>query len=175
MALLWWSRRPRTPVRGRRLHRCWKTLGKQWLTYWSTITVFLSSSGMVATWSNFAKKHSIVCLQALLFLLNFTLGSHLGRPTPPTVASSRGCIGIPRFCLLLRCPKREETFLRQIFLAHGWTSPPDPASALHSGYGASNGCNLSLRQDSREKCKWDFPMKSSWYSLFKRMSFLGPS
>ena len=29
------------------------------------------------------------------------MGSHLGRPTPPTVASFRGRIGIPRFCLLL--------------------------------------------------------------------------
>ena len=50
LALSWWSSRPRTPVRGRRLHHAWKTLGKQWLTYQLSVTVFVSSSGMVATW-----------------------------------------------------------------------------------------------------------------------------
>ena len=63
---------PRTPVWGRHLHHAWKTLGKQWLTYQSAISVFLSSSGMVATWPNFAKKHAIISLEALLFHFNFT-------------------------------------------------------------------------------------------------------
>ena len=54
LALSWLSSRPRTPVRGHRF------------------TVFLSSSGIVVTWPNFAKKHAIICLEALLFLLNFT-------------------------------------------------------------------------------------------------------
>ena len=68
LALSWWSSRPRTLVRGRRLYHAWKILGKQWLTYQSAVTVFLSSSGMVATWANFAKKHAIICFEALLFL-----------------------------------------------------------------------------------------------------------
>ena len=50
LALSWWSSIPRTSFRGRRLDHAWKTLGKQWLTYQSALTVFLSSSGMVATW-----------------------------------------------------------------------------------------------------------------------------
>ena len=79
LALSWWSSRPRTSVRGRRLHHAWKILGKQWLTYQSAVTVFLSSSGMVATWPNFAKKHAIICLEALLFLLNFTGGFSSGK------------------------------------------------------------------------------------------------
>ena len=79
LALSWWSSRPRTPVWGRRLHHAWKILGKQWLTYQSAVIVFLSSSGMVATWPNFAKKHAIICLEALLFLLNFTGGFSSGK------------------------------------------------------------------------------------------------
>ena len=85
LALSWWSNRLRTPVRRRRLHHAWKILGKQWLTYQSAVTVFLSSSGTVATWPNFAKKHAIICLEALLFLLNFTGGFSSGKPTPSTV------------------------------------------------------------------------------------------
>ena len=38
---------------------------------------------------------------------------HPERPTPSTVASSRGSITITRFGLLLRYARREETFLRQ--------------------------------------------------------------
>ena len=60
LALSWWSSRPWTPDRGRRLHHAWKTLGKQYLTYQSAVTVFLSSSGMVAMWPNFAKKIAII-------------------------------------------------------------------------------------------------------------------
>ena len=142
LALSWWSSRPRTPVWGRRLHNAWKILGKQWLAYQSAVTVFLSSCGMVAKWPNLAQKHAIICLEALLFFSEWVVGSHLGRPTPPTVASSRGRIGILRFLILLRCPKREETFLCQIFLACGCTSPPYPASALHSGHGAPSGHNV---------------------------------
>ena len=72
LALSWWSSRPRTSIRGGYLHHALKTLSKQWLTYPSAVTVFLSSSGMVATWPKFAKKHAIVCLEALLLLLSFT-------------------------------------------------------------------------------------------------------
>ena len=79
MALSWWSSRPRTPVLERRLHHAWKTLGKQRLTYQSAVTVFLPSSCMVATWPNFAKKQAIICLEALLFLLNFTGGFSSGK------------------------------------------------------------------------------------------------
>ena len=131
------------------------------MTYQSAIIVFMSSSGMVAMWPNFAKKHVIIWLEALLFLLNFTGRFSCGKPTPPTVASSRGHIGIPRFCLLLRYSKGEETFFHQTFLACGFTSPRYPASALHSGDGAPNGHSVSLRQGSREECKRYFPMKSS--------------
>ena len=75
----WRLESPRTLVRGRRLHHAWNTLGEQWLTYQSAITVFLSSSGMVGTWPNFAKKDGIICLEALLFLLNFTGGFSSGK------------------------------------------------------------------------------------------------
>ena len=53
--------------------------GRQWFTYQSALTVFLSLSGMLATWPNFAKKHSIICLEAILFLLNFTAGFSSGK------------------------------------------------------------------------------------------------
>ena len=43
------------------------------------VTGFLYSSGMVATWPNFAKKHAIICLEALLFLLNITGGFSSGK------------------------------------------------------------------------------------------------
>ena len=49
------------------------------MTYQSAVTVLLSSSGMVATWPKFAKKHAIICLEALLFLLNFTGGFSSGK------------------------------------------------------------------------------------------------
>ena len=71
LELSWQSSRPRTSVRGRRSHHAWKTLGKQWLTHQSAITVFLSSRGMVATWPNFVKNHAIICLQAPLSNLKF--------------------------------------------------------------------------------------------------------
>ena len=71
LALSLWSSRPRTPVWGRRLHHALKTLGKQWLTYQSAVTVFLSSSSMVATWPNFTKKYASICLKALLFSCEF--------------------------------------------------------------------------------------------------------
>ena len=80
LALSWWSSRPQTPVRGGHLHLAWKILGTQWLTYQSAVTVFLSSSGMVATWPNFAKKHAIICLEAHLFLSDFTCGFSSGKP-----------------------------------------------------------------------------------------------
>ena len=67
LALSWWSSRSRTPVQGRRLHHAWKALGKQWVTYQSAVTVFLSSSGMVATWPNFAKKQAIICCCCCFF------------------------------------------------------------------------------------------------------------
>ena len=132
LALSWRSSRPRTPVRGRHLHHARKILGKQWLTYLSAVTAFLSSSGMVTTWPNVAKKRAIICLEILLFPLNFAGRFSSGKPTSLTVALSRDRIGIPRFRLLLRYPKREETFLRPMFLACGCTNPPYPASALHS-------------------------------------------
>ena len=75
LALPWWGSRPRTPIWWRHLHHAWKILGKQWLTYQSAVTVFLSSSGMVATWPKFARNtYAIICFEALLFLLNFTGG-----------------------------------------------------------------------------------------------------
>ena len=157
LALSWWSSRTQTPVRRRRSHHAGKTLGKQWLTYQSSVTVFMSSSGMVATWPNLQRNTLPFVWKHFCFLWISQVGSHLGIPTLPTVALSRGCIGIPKFCLLLWCPKREETILHQIFLACECTSPPYPAFALHSAYGARNGHNISLRQGSREKRAWDFP------------------
>ena len=103
------------------------------------VIVLLSSSGRAATLSNFAKKHAIVCLEALLFLLNFTGGFSFGKTHNVDCCFVSGSVLVyPGFCLLLRCP-RHEIFLRRIFLACGCTSPPYPTSALHSGYGAPNG------------------------------------
>ena len=79
LALSWCSSRSQTPVQGRRLRHAWKTLGMQWLTYQSAMIVFLSSSAIVATWPNFARKQTIICLEALLFLLNFTGGFSSGK------------------------------------------------------------------------------------------------
>ena len=93
------SSRPRAPVRGRRLHHARKTLDKQWLTYQSALTVFLSSSGMVATWQNFAYKHAIICLEALLFLLNFTGGFSSGKTHTAYCCIVSGSCYIPRFRL----------------------------------------------------------------------------
>ena len=97
------------------------------------------------------------------------MDSHLGRPKT-NCCFVLGCIGMPRFHLLLRHPKREETFLCQIFLACGYTSPPYPASALHSAFGAPKGQNVSFRQGSCKEWEWDFLMKSS-YPVIQRMSF----
>ena len=108
---------------------------------WWQIHQILQRNKLLFVWKHFCS-----------FLISH-VGSHLGRLTPPTVASSPSRLGIRRFLLLLRCPKREETFLRQIFLTCGCTSPPYPASALHSGFGASNGHNVSLRQGSLEECE----------------------
>ena len=104
----------------------------QWLTYQSAITVFLSSGGMVATWSILQRNTLPFIFKHFCFFWISQVGSHLERPTPPTVASFRGRIGIPRFCILLRWPKREETLLSQFFVACGCTSPPYSTSALHT-------------------------------------------
>ena len=58
---------------------CLEDLRKQWLTYQSAIIVFLSLSGTVATWPNFANEHAIICLDALLFLFNSTGGFTSGK------------------------------------------------------------------------------------------------
>ena len=165
LALSWWSSRPRTPVRWRRLLYAWKILGEQWLTYQPAVTVFLSSSGMVATWPKFAKKHATRSFvwKHLCFFWISQVSSHLGRPTPPTVASFRGPIGIPRFRLLWQWPNLEDTFLHHIFLACGCTSPPYPAFTLHFGFAVTERHNVFLHQSSREEYEWDLPMKSSVY------------
>ena len=110
-------------------------------------------------------------LEVLLFLLNFTGGFSSGKTHTADCSFVSGSYWYTQVCLLLQSPKREETFLRQIFLACGCTSPPYPASTLHSDYWAPNGHNVSLRQGSREEREWDFPMKSSWYPVFQRVIF----
>ena len=156
---------------------CLEDFKRQWLTYHFYYQSAISVCPQAVLWQRgcFLQRNTLsFAWKHFCFFWISQVGSHLGRPTPPTAASSRGRIGIPRFRFLLWCPKHEETFLRQIFLACGCICSPDPASALHSGYGATDGHNISLRQGSREECKWDFPMKSSWYPVFQRMSFLGP-
>ena len=145
-----------TLVQGRRLHHAWKTSGKQWLTCQSAAAVFLSSSGIVAAWPKFAKKHAIICLEALLFLLNFIGGFSSGKTHTADCCFVSGSYWYTQVSLLLQCPSCEETFLLQIFLACECTSPPFPASALHSAYGAPNRHNVSLHQGSGEDCRWDF-------------------
>ena len=81
---------------------------------------------MVATWPNFAKKHAIICLEALLFLISFTDGFSSRKAHTADCCFISGSYWYTQFRLLLQCPKCEDTFLRQIFLAHGFTSPPYP-------------------------------------------------
>ena len=93
------------------------------------------------------------------------VGSHLGRPTPPTVASSQSRIGIPTFRLLLECPKQGETFRRQIFFSmwvHQSTLPCFCSSLKLLG---TQQAQCSLCQGSREECEWDFSITSSWYPV----------
>ena len=175
LALSWWNSRPWTPVRWHRLHHAWKTLGKQWLTYQPAVTVFCPQAVWWQRGPILQRNTLSFVWKHFCFYWISQVGSHLGRPTPPTVASYRSRIDIPRFHLLLRCPKSEETFLRRILLTCGYTSPPYAASALHSTYGVSKGHNFFLHQGSREEFEWDFPMKSSWCFVFQRTSFLGPS
>ena len=90
----------------------------------------------------------------LFVLLNFTGGLSSGKTDPTDCCFVSGPYWyLSSVRLLLRCPKSEETFLRQMFLACACTSLPCPASALHSGYGAPNGHNVLLLQCSREECK----------------------
>ena len=146
----WWNSRPRTPVRGRRLHLAWKIFGTQWLTYQSTVTIFLSSSGMMATWQNFAKKHALICLEAYLFLSNFTCGFSSGKP------HTADCCFVSRpnwYTQVLSHVTMIQTRgdLPPSNVLSMWvTNPPYPASALHAGYGAPSG-HVSLRQGSREE------------------------
>ena len=49
LALSWWRKRPPSPVFGRRWHQTSKTLGRQWRTYQSAVTIRLSSREMVVT------------------------------------------------------------------------------------------------------------------------------
>ena len=58
---------------------CLEDLGKQWLTYQSAVTDFMSSSGVVTVWPDFVKKHTIICWEAFPFLLNFTGGFSFGK------------------------------------------------------------------------------------------------
>ena len=86
------------------------------------------------------------------------VGSQLGRPPPPTVASPRGRIGIPRFRLLLWCPKREESFLRQIFSACGCTSPPTPLLLFTQVMGHPTGtCPYAkaVLKNASETSRWN--------------------
>ena len=68
------------------------------------------------------------CLQVLLFLLNFWEGLQCRLLLCVVVAS----VALYPWLLLLRCSKREVTFLRPIFLACECNSSPYPASALHT-------------------------------------------
>ena len=71
LALSLWSSKPRTPVWGRHLHHVWTILGKQWLTYQSAVTVFLSSSGMVAwSWIDCCSKDVNVRIKKVWSALN---------------------------------------------------------------------------------------------------------
>ena len=105
LALSWWSSRLQIHIHGHRLHHAWKILVKQWLIYQSAVTIFLSSFGMVATWPNFAKKHTIICLESLLFFWFSQVGSHLGRPAPPTLLCFSVVLVYPGFVSCYDDPK----------------------------------------------------------------------
>ena len=172
LALSWLSSRLRTPVRWRRLHHAWKTFRQTVVD----IPVSRNRLSVLKRYGQILQRKTLLFVwKHFCFFRISQVGSHQGIPTLLTVASSWGRIGIPRFRLLLWCPKREETFLRQMFLACGCTSPPYSASVLHPGYGAPNGYNVSLRQGSHEEWEWDFPIKYLWYRVFHHLSFLGPS
>ena len=140
----WWSSRPRTAVRGRCLHHAWETLGKQSWTYQSAGTVFLSSSAMVETWPDFAKKRAklIVCSEALFFVVVVISTGGFS----PGKAYTAGC------CFILRSYRytqlsspvtmsQTRDLPSNYLLVCGCNNPPYPASALHSGYGTPDGHN----------------------------------
>ena len=87
------------------------------------------------------------------------MGPHLGRPTPPTVASSRGRVGIPRFRLLLRCPKSEETFLCQISLHVGAQIHPTPLLLFTEVMGHPAGTTFpyakAVAKNASETSRWN--------------------
>ena len=70
LALPWWGSRQQTLVPRRRLHHAWETLGKKWLTYQSTVIVFLSSSGLMTTvaWETLGKKWLTYQSTVIVFL-----------------------------------------------------------------------------------------------------------
>ena len=116
---------------------------------------------MVATWPNFAKKHAIICLEALLFPLNFTgrfssakthtadccfvSGSYWYNhvSSPFTMSQTRGGLPLSNFLSM---------WVRQSTLQCFCSS--------HRLWGTQRA-HVSLRQGSREKCELDFPIKSS--------------
>ena len=70
---------------------------------YNRLSVLKRNGGNVA---EFCKETHYHLFASTSFSVSFKFhrrGSHLGRPTLPTVASSRNRVGIPRFRLLLRC------------------------------------------------------------------------
>ena len=165
LALSWWSSRPQTPIWGRHLHHAWKILGKQWLTYQSAVTVFLSSSGMVATWPNFAKKHAIICLETLLFLLNFTGGFSSGKSHTADCCFVSGLYWYTQVSSPVAMPQTQGDLPPSNFLGMWVHQSPLPHFCSIQVI-TSNGYSISFHQGCREECEWDFPMKSSWYPVF---------
>ena len=80
-------------MRGRLVLQASKTCGRHVLIYQSAVTVFRSTSGIVATWPDFAKKTAIICLLVLRARLNLEGGGPvLGIAKLTTVALFLGHI-----------------------------------------------------------------------------------
>ena len=63
------------------------------------VAIFQFSSSMVVKLPNFAKKHAVKKFLAVVFWGILHISCRLERSTPPTLASSRGCINISMFFL----------------------------------------------------------------------------
>ena len=173
LTLSWWSSRPRTPVWGRHLHHAWKILGKQWLTYQSAVTVFLSSSGMVATWQSlqrntlsFVWKHFCSCWVSWFSSGKthtadccFISGSYWYTQvaSPVTVSQTLGDLPLSNFLSM---------WVHHSTLPRFWSSLRLWGTQRAQRF-------LTPRQSWRMRVR--LPNESSWYPIFQRMPFLGPS
>ena len=139
------------------------------------ITIFLSSSWIVAMWPVFPHKPAIICLEALLFPLNFTSGFSSGKThTAQLFLRLGGCIDIPRFCLMSQCFNTRRSSSVKFTWHVGAPTYSTPLLLFTHVMGIQQAQH-SLYQGSHEECEWDFLIKSSWNPVYQLMSYFDPS